>query len=68
MNNTISSMIGMKSKDAIKLYFIPLDKHIQKKPYYPRMDCIDIFISLANNMEIKKDQQQTLFGARVHID
>ena len=48
-------MIGMKSKDAIKLYFIPLDKHIQKKPYYPRMDCIDIFINPANNMETKKD-------------
>ena len=28
------------------------------------MDCIDIFINLANNMEIKKEEQQTLFGVK----
>ena len=54
VNNTVLSMIGMKPKDAIKLDTIPLDKRIQKKPYYLRMDCIDTFINLLNNMETKK--------------
>ena len=68
MNNTVSSMIGMKTKDAIKLDTVPLDKNIQKKAYYPRMDYIDTFISLANNMETKKDGQQTLSGVKTRID
>ena len=49
LKNTIYSMIGMKPKDAIKLDTVPLDK----KPYCPRMDCIDTFINLVNNMETK---------------
>ena len=61
-------MIGMKPKDSTKLDTVPLDKHIQKKPYYPRMDCIDTFIDLVNNMETKKDGQQTSFGAKIRID
>ena len=68
MNNIVSSMIGMKPKDEIKLDTVPLDKNIQKKPYYPRMDCIDTFINLVNNMETKKDGQQTSFGAKIRID
>ena len=31
MNNTISSMIGMKSKDAIKLDTVSLDKTFPKE-------------------------------------
>ena len=42
--------------------------HIQKKPYYPRMDFIDTFINLANSMEIKKERQQTLPGVKIRID
>ena len=69
MNNTVSSMIGMKPKDAIELDTVPLDKtYLKKKPYSPRMDCIDTFINLVKNMETKKDEQQTLFGAKFHID
>ena len=68
MNNTVSSKIGMKPKDEIKLDTIPLGKNIQKKPYCPRMDCIDTFINLVNNMETKNDGQQTSFGAKTHID
>ena len=37
------------------------------KPYYPRMDCIDTFINLVNNMETKKDGQQTSFGVKIRI-
>ena len=68
MNNTVSSMIGMKPDDAIKLDTVPLDKPYQKKLCYPKMDCIDTFINLANNMETKKDEQQTSFGAKVRIE
>ena len=60
MNNTVSSMIGMKPKDAIKLDIVPLDKNVQKKPHYLKMVYTDIFISLGNSTEIKKDGKQTL--------
>ena len=68
INNTVSPMIGMKPKDAIKLDTVPLDKTYPKKPYYARIDCIDTFINLVNNMETKKDGQQTSFGAKIRID
>ena len=35
MNNTVSSMIGMKLKDAIKLDTIPLDKTYPKETEFP---------------------------------
>ena len=63
MNNTVSSMIGMKPKDAIKLDTVPPDK-----PYYLRKIYKNTFISLANNMETKKDEQQTLFGVKIRIE
>ena len=56
MNNTVSSMIGMKPKDAIKLDTFHLTKNI------------DTFIKLVNNMEIKKDGQQTSFEAKILTD
>ena len=68
MNNTESSMTGMKPKDAIKLDAVPLNKTYPKKPYYPRMDYTDIYINLVNNMETKKDEQQTLSGAKKRIE
>ena len=68
INNTVSSMIGMKPKDAIKRDTVPLDKKYPKKLYYPRMDYVDTFISLVNNMETKNDGQQTSFGAKIRID
>ena len=57
MNNAVSSMIGIKSKDAIKLDTVLLEKHIQKKRYCPRMYFVDTFINLVNNMETKKDKR-----------
>ena len=73
MNNPVSLMIGMKPEDAIKLDTPPLDKTYAKEPYCPRMNCIDTFINLVNNMETnnmetKKDGQQTSFGAKILID
>ena len=38
MNNTISSMIGMKPKDAIKLATVPLDKTYPKETVLPDDD------------------------------
>ena len=64
MNNTVSLMTGMKPKDAIKLDTIPLDKTYPKQTMLPK----DTFISLVNNIETKKDGQQTLLGAKIRID
>ena len=36
MNNTISSMIGMKAKDAIKLHTIVLDKTYSEETVLPK--------------------------------
>ena len=36
MNNTVSSMIGMKPKDAIKLNNVPLDKIYTEKTVLPK--------------------------------
>ena len=68
MNNTKSSMINMKPKDAIKLDTVQLDKHIQKKTYYLKTVYTDIYINLANNMETKKYERQTLSGVKILID
>ena len=35
MNNTVSSMIGMKPKDAIELGTVPLDKAYSKETVLP---------------------------------
>ena len=35
MNNAVSSMIGMKPKDAIKLDTVPLDKTYPKETVLP---------------------------------
>ena len=35
MNNTVSSMIGMKPKDAIKLETVPLDKTYPEETVLP---------------------------------
>ena len=67
MSHTTSSMICMKPKDEIKTPF-HRTKHIQKKRYYLNMAYTDIFINLGNNMEIKNDGQQTLFGVKIRIN
>ena len=36
MNNTLSSMIGMKPKDAIKLDTVPLNKTYPEEPVLPK--------------------------------
>ena len=71
MNNTVSSMIDMKPKDPVKLGTIPLDKKYPVRilgSTDPRMVSTDIFINLANSMEIKKDGHQTSSGVKIRID
>ena len=51
-NNKISSMIGLKSEDAIKLSTVPLDKTYPEETYCLKMAYM-FFISLGNNTEIK---------------
>ena len=52
MNNTVSSMIGMKPNDAIKLGTVPLDKTYPEETVLPK-DSLYKFINLVNNMETK---------------
>ena len=52
MNNTVSSMIGMKPKDTIKLGTVPLDKTYSEETVLPK-DGLYRFINLVNNMETK---------------
>ena len=52
MNNTVSSMIGMKPKDTIKLGTVPLDKTYSEETALPK-DGLYRFINLVNNMETK---------------
>ena len=67
MNNTVSSMIGMKPKDAIKLGTVPLDKTYPEETVLPK-DGLYRFINLVNNMEAKEDGQQTSFEVKIRID
>ena len=54
MNNTESSMTGMKPKDAIKLDTVPPNKTYPKETVLPEDGLYRIFINLMNNMETKK--------------
>ena len=67
MNNTVSSMIGMKPKDAIKLDTVPLDKTYPKETVLPE-DGLYRYLYQPNNIETTKDGQQTLFGVKIRID
>ena len=54
MNNTKSSMTGMKPKDAIKLDTIPLNKTYPKETVLPRMDYIDTLSAWQKTWRTKK--------------
>ena len=68
MNNTVSSMIDMKPKDAIKLDTVPLDKKYLEEAVLSEDGLHSAFINLVNNMETKKDGKQTSFGAKIRIN
>ena len=64
MNNTVSSMIGMMPKDAIKPGTVPLDKTYPKETILPKDGLYRYHYQPGNNMETKKDEQQTSFGKK----
>ena len=68
MNNTKLSMIDMKPKDAIKLDTVPLDKRYSEETVLSEDGLYGYLYHLTNNMETKKDEQQILFGVKIHID
>ena len=68
MNNTESSMIGMKPKDAIKLDTIPLDKTDPKETVLPEDGLYGCLYQPGEQMETKKGGQQTLFGVKIRIN
>ena len=68
MNNTVLSMIVVKPKDAIKLNTIPLGQTYPEETVLPEGGYSDIYINLANNMEIKKDERYTLSRVQKRID
>ena len=65
MNNTVSSIIDMKPKDAIKVDFVPLDKKYPEETILPEDG---LYRYLVNNTETKKDGQKILFGAKIRIE
>ena len=68
MNNTVSSIIGMKPKDAIKLDAVLLDKKYLEENVLPGDVLYRYLYQLVNNIETKQDKQYTLFGVKIHID
>ena len=62
MNNTNLLMIGIKTKDAIKLNIVELDKSetYPKEKIYLKIVYADIYIDMVKNMKIKKDGLLTL--------
>ena len=68
MYNTKSSIVDMKPKDTIKRDTVSLDKTYPKETVLHKMVYIDIYINSAKSMKIKKDDQQTLSGVKIHID
>ena len=68
LSNTVSLMIGMKPQDAIRLGVVPFDKKYPEETVLPENGLYRFFISLVNNMETKRDRQQTLSGVKIHID
>ena len=68
MNHTVSSMIVMKPKDAIKLDTLRLDKTCPEETVLPEDGLYRYLYKPMNNMETKKDEQQTLSGAKIRTD
>ena len=64
MNNTKSLMTDVNPKDAIKLATVKLDKTYPEENIVSEDTLVytDTYINPANNMDTKKDEQQTLSG------
>ena len=68
MNNTKSSMIDMKPKDAIKLDTVPLDKTYPEETVLPKDGLYRYLYQPGKKHRDQKDEQQTLSGVKIRID
>ena len=68
MNNTKSSMTGMKLKDAIKLYTVSLNKTYPKETV-PHEDGLYRYLYQPGKQHgDQKRRAQTLLGAKIHTN
>ena len=68
MNNTKSSMIDMKPKDAIKLDTVPLDKTYPEETVLPEDGLYRYLYQPDEQHGDQRDKQQTLSGVKIRID
>ena len=68
MNNTVSSMIGMKPKVAIKLDTVLLDKTYPEKTVLPEDGLYRYLYQPGEQHGNQKDGQHTSFGAKIRIN
>ena len=68
MNNTVSSMIDMKPKDAIKLNTVPLDKSYPEETTLPKDGLYRYLYQPGEQHGDQKNGKQTSFGAKIRID
>ena len=69
LNNTVSLMISMKPKDAIKLDTVSLDKKYPEETVLPEDGLYRLYIyQPGEQYGDQKDEQQILFGVKMRID
>ena len=68
LNNTISSTIDMKPKDAIKLDTVPLNKKYPEETVLPEDGLYRYLYQPGKQHETKKDERRTLFGVKIRTN
>ena len=68
INNTVSSMIGMKPSDAIKLDIVPPDKTCSEETVLPEDGLYRYLYQPSEQHGDQKDGQHILFGAKIRIN
>ena len=68
INNTVSSMIGMKPKDAIKPDTVPLDKTYPEETVLPEDGLYRYLYQSGEQHRDQKRRTTDLFGARIRIN
>ena len=68
MNNTVSPMIGMKPKDAIKLGTVPLNKTYPEETVLSKDGLYRYLYQPGEQRGDQRDEQQILFGVKIRID
>ena len=68
MNNIVSSMIGMKPKDVIKLDTISLDKKYPEESVLPKDGLYRYFYQPGEQHEDQKRRATDLIGAKIRIN